>query len=76
MTWVGVNRLPPVGLMTFSVGDAVVVVVVVLEGFPVPPLPQAVVNAPIAMIATTPLVAARRRATRCEFMASSDLSRD
>jgi hypothetical protein len=68
MTWVGVNSLPPVGLMVFSVGDGatvdvvvVVVVVVVLEGACLPP-PQAAVNAPMVMIAVTPAMAGRRRA--------------
>jgi hypothetical protein len=44
----GVKRLPPVGLTLFSVpdGDVDVVGVVVLDGPPEPPPPQAV-NAPI-----------------------------
>lgn len=75
----GVNWLPPVGLMVFSVGDTggatvvdvvvvVVVVVVVLEGFPPPPPPQAAVNAPMEMIATAPATAGRRRAKRPDLM--------
>jgi hypothetical protein len=85
----GVNWLPPVGLMFFSVGEAgggrqqisdvvgvVVVVVVVLEGALVPPPPQAAVNPPIAMIAAAPAIAGRRRANRPDLMMESYLSRD
>jgi hypothetical protein len=57
----GVNKLPPVGLMLFSVLDGVVVVVD--DGPPDPPLPQAV-NVPIEMIAAIPTTAATRRVTR------------
>jgi hypothetical protein len=70
----GVNRLPPVGLMLFSVGDGagadvvvVVVVVVVLDGLSLPPPPHAV-SVPIATIAAPPAITARRRPKRCEFM--------
>jgi len=66
----GVKRLPPVGLMLFSVGDAgallagaslvVVVVVVVLDGLSPPPPPHAAVSAPIAMIAAPPATTPRR----------------
>jgi hypothetical protein len=63
----GVKRLPPVGLMLFSVGEivgdgavVVVVVVVVLEGPPVSPPPHAV-KAPAKMAAAMPTVAATRR---------------
>ena len=61
----GVKRLPPVGLMLFSVGDGVVVVVVVVvvEGAGVPPPPHAV-NAPAKMAAAMPTVAATRRVSR------------
>jgi hypothetical protein len=76
----GVNRLPPVGLIDFSVGATggaggavVVVVVVVVVGVVVcgafSPWPQAV-KAPTAMIAPMPAVAARRRANRADFMMS------
>ena len=60
----GVNRLPPVGLMLFSVGDGVagasevvvvvVVVVVVLDGLSLPPPPHAAVSPIIVMIAAPP----------------------
>jgi hypothetical protein len=74
----GVNRLPPVGLIDFSVGagagagaDVVELVVVVVVGVVVSgafsPSPQAV-NAPMAMIAPMPAVAARRRTVRPDFM--------
>src|ERR1700676_5562683 len=77
----GVNRLPPVGLIDFSVGatgDAggavvVVLVVVLVVGVVVsgafPPCPQAV-SAPMAMIAPMPAVAARRRTDRPDLMMS------
>jgi hypothetical protein len=73
----GVNRLPPEGLMLFSVGAGallagaelvVVVVVVVLDGLPPPPPPHAAVSPPIAMIAAPPATTPRRRLKRCEFM--------
>jgi hypothetical protein len=76
----GVKRLPPVGLIDFSVGATggddgaeVVALVVVVEGVVVTgafsPCPQAV-SPPIAMIAPMPAVAARRRASRPDFMLS------
>src|SRR5215212_6175278 len=67
----GVNRLPPVGLMPFSVGDGgtavdggvvVVVVVVVVAGACSPLLPQPASSAPIAISAPPPITATRRRA--------------
>jgi hypothetical protein len=83
----GVNWLPPVGLMVFSVGDTggatvvvvavvVVVVVVVLDGVWLPPPPQAAVNPPIAMMAAAPATAGRRRAKRLDLMMQSYLSPD
>src|SRR3954451_14364527 len=73
----GVNRLPPVGLIDFSVGatggagGAVVVVLVVVVGVVVSgafsPCPQAV-SVPMAMIAPMPAVAARRRAKWPDLM--------
>jgi hypothetical protein len=64
----GVKRLPPVGLMLFSVGDTlgavvVVVVVSVLEG-PLDPLPPQAVSAPMEIKAATPRPAAARRVNR------------
>jgi hypothetical protein len=66
----GLNELPPVGLMFFSVGDTlgaaevvVVVVVVVLEG-PLDPLPPQAVSVPIEITAATPRPAATRRVYR------------
>jgi hypothetical protein len=71
----GVNRLPPVGLMLFSVGEtdgAVVDVLgVVLDGPDSPP-PQAV-NAPAKMAAAMPTVAATRRVSRRFFIIQSYL---
>jgi hypothetical protein len=75
---VGVNRLPPVGLMDFSVGATVgadvagaLVVVVVVEGVvfsgAFSPWPQAV-SKPMEMIAAPPAVAATRRANRPDIM--------
>jgi hypothetical protein len=74
----GVKRLPPVGLMLFSVDDTggaevvllVVVVVVVLDGLGVPPPPQAV-SVPIATTAAMPKPAATRRVRRRSFMMES-----
>src|SRR3954470_12730498 len=74
----GVNRLPPVGLIDFSVGATggaggavVVVLVVVVVGVVVSgafsPCPQAV-SVPMAMIAPMPAVAARRRAKWPDLM--------
>jgi hypothetical protein len=72
----GVNRLPPVGLIDFSVGatggavgEVVVVVVdvVVLGAGAFSPSPQAV-KTPMEMIARPPAVAAIRRANRPELM--------
>jgi hypothetical protein len=78
----GVNRLPPVGLIDFSVGATggadgaeivVLVVVVVVVGVVVSgafsPWPQAV-SAPIVMIAPMLAVAASRRAFRLDIMMS------
>lgn len=74
----GVNRLPPVGLMPFSVGDGggavvvggvVVVVVVVVDvdgAFSL--LPHPAVNAPIAMRAPPPAMAIKRRVDNFELM--------
>jgi hypothetical protein len=76
MTWVGVNWLPPVGLMTFSVGDTVVVVVVVvvvLDGLTGALPPQAAVRLTIAMIAAPPATAGKRRARRRDLMLESYL---
>ena len=73
------------GLMLFSVGAggapapdvAGVVVMVVVVGVVVSGafscLAHAAVSAPIAMIAQTPEMAARRRPTRCESMLQSYL---
>jgi hypothetical protein len=79
----GVNRLPPVGLIDFSVGAGagggagvaadVVVVVVVVVGVVVSgafsSFAQAE-SAPMARIAPTPAVATRRRAVRPDLMMS------
>jgi hypothetical protein len=79
----GVNRLPPLGSIDFSVGatdDAggavvavllvvVVVVVGVLVSGAFAPCPQAV-SVPTAMIAPMPAVAARRRVNRADLMLS------
>lgn len=65
----GVNLLPPVGSMLFSVGDGAAddVVGVVLDGLGDWLLLQAV-NAPIAMIALPPATSASRRVKRSDFM--------
>jgi len=63
----GVNLLPPVGLIDFSVGDTDVVVGVVLEGLGFSPPPQPAVSAPMAMIALPPATSATRRAKRPDF---------
>jgi len=68
--WIGgVNRLPPVGLMLFSVGDAggvfdgvvVVVVVVVVDGAWLPLVPHAAAIAPRVMRAVPPAATSMRR---------------
>ena len=75
---VGVNRLPPVGLIDFCVGATdgaevaeALVVVLVLLGVVVCgafwPWPQAV-SKPMEMIAAPPAVAAMRRANRPDLM--------
>jgi hypothetical protein len=73
----GVNRLPPVGLMLFSVGVTggatdvvvvVVVVVVVLDGLGLLLVPQPAVNPPIAIRAAPPAIAPRRRGERPDIM--------
>ena len=75
----GVNKLPPVGLMPFSVGDGgaahddgdvvvVVVVVVVVEGVCSPLLPHPARNAPIAISAPAPTTATKRRVNGFELM--------
>jgi hypothetical protein len=77
----GEKRLPPVGLMLFSVGEtlgdgaSVVVVVVVVVGVvegPLDPLPPQAVSAPMEMKAATPRPAAARRVNRL-FMEQSYL---
>src|SRR5215213_8592859 len=80
----GVNRLPPVGLMLFSLGAggapppvvagvvAVVVVGVVVSGA-FSSFAQAAVIAPIAMIAEAPEIATSRRPKRRESMVQSSL---
>jgi hypothetical protein len=78
----GVNKLPPVGLMVFSVGATVgdgegvvvvVVVVVVVSGASDSSVPQAAVSAPMEIMAARPAVAPRRRAKRADFMMQSYL---
>jgi hypothetical protein len=74
----GVNRLPPVGLMTFSVGDAggalegvvavVVVVVVDVEGACSPLWLQPALSAPSVMSAPPPATAIVRRINIFELM--------
>jgi hypothetical protein len=65
-----VNRLPPVGLTPFSVGDGgaaldgdVVVVVVVVDGA-CPPFPHALAKAPIVISAEPAATTIRRRLVR------------
>ena len=72
----GVNRLPPVGLTPFLVGDGgaalndgvvvVVVVVEVVEGVCCPPLPQAA-KVPISISTEAQAMAIRRRLVRPVF---------
>jgi hypothetical protein len=65
----GVNRLPPVGLIDFSVGDTEVVVVLgVVDSGAFSPPPQAAVRPIIATIAVPPTAAATRRARRFDLM--------
>lgn len=81
----GVNKLPPVGLICFSVGDGgtaldegvvvVVVVVVVVEGACSPLLPHPAVSAPIAISAPPPATARNRRVNEFELMNSQLASR-
>jgi hypothetical protein len=70
----GVNRLPPVGLIDFSVEDTGGAdddgVVVDVSGAFSPP-PQAAVRPIIATIAVPPTAAAIRRARRFDFMLQS-----
>jgi hypothetical protein len=74
----GVNRLPPVGLMTFSVGDGgaalegvvVIVVVVGVEGACSPLLPHPARSAPIAISAPPPITATRREVNGFELICS------
>ena len=72
----GVNRLPPVGLTSFSVGDggaalgdgAVVDGVVVVDGAWLLLLPHPVVSAPIATRAAPPAITIIRRPLRLELI--------
>ena len=74
----GVNKLPPVGLMPFSVGDGggalddggvvVVVVVVVVEGVCSLLLPHPARSAPVAISAPPPTTATKRRVNGSEPM--------
>ena len=85
----GVNRLPPVGLIDFSVGSpvgggagvagAVVVVVVVVVGVVVSgpfcsSVPHAAVNEIIPMTAAPPAMTVSRRVNCPDFMMLSSLS--
>ncbi|OCB58303.1 hypothetical protein A5722_08770 [Mycobacterium vulneris] len=84
----GVNRLPPVGLIDFSVGSTggggagvagvVVVVVVVVVGVVVSgafsSVPQAAVNEIIPMTAAPPAMTVSRRVNCPDFMMVSSLS--
>jgi hypothetical protein len=77
----GEKRLPPVGLMVFSVGETgallegvagvVVGVVVEVDGASVPLPPQAAVNALSAIRAAPPTATATRRWTLLRLMAAS-----
>lgn len=77
----GENKLPPVGLMPFSVGDGgaaldgggvvvvvVVVVVDVVEGACSPPLPHPAVSKPIVTRSPPPATATKRRVDEFELM--------
>ena len=78
----GENKLPPVGLMPFSVGDGgaaldgggvvvvvvVVVVVDVVEGACSPPLPHPDVSKPIVTRTPPPATAIKRRVDEFELM--------
>jgi len=80
----GVNRLPPVGLIDFSVGATVgeegapvvvvVVVVVVVSGAFCSSLAQDAVKPTIATTAPPPITAATRRAIRPDFIMQSSQS--
>jgi hypothetical protein len=78
----GVNRLPPVGLIDFSVGATVgddgatlvvvvVVVVVVVSGAFFSSFAHDAVKLTIATIAPPPMTAATRRAIRADFFMQS-----
>jgi hypothetical protein len=81
----GVNRLPPVGLIDFSVGATVgeegatvvvvVVVVVVVSGAFCSSLAQDAVKPTIATTAPPPITAATRRAIRPDFIRSPQIER-
>jgi hypothetical protein len=68
----GVNRLPPVGLIDFSVGDTdgadVDDGVVEVSGAFSSSVPHAAVKPTMAMIAVPPTAAAMRRPRRFDFM--------
>lgn len=78
----GVKRLPPVGLIDFSVGatvggavvvEVVVVVVVLVSGAFCSSFAQDAVTPTIATTAAPPTTAATRRAKRPDFMMQSSL---
>jgi hypothetical protein len=58
------------GALLAGAGVVVAVVVVVVVGVWLPPVPQAVVSAPIAMSTAPPATAIRRRSTLRAFMAT------
>jgi hypothetical protein len=64
----GVNLLPPVGSIDFSVGETEVVVGVVLEGLGFSPPPHPAVSAPIATSALPPTTNASRRRKRPDII--------
>jgi hypothetical protein len=75
-----VNKLPPVGLMPFSVGEAgalldgdVVVVGVGVSGAWVPVPPHPAVTAAMPMSVAPPTTAIRRRLARYEFIGVTPL---